>query len=180
MEYEVCPTLLHMASTGNRTPDLLILSSTPYPLGHMLPYSELILNSNEKKNQIFFMLQKNTHKEVRMAYTQMPGPAYLPGPVWYPANGTPYPHVPAYGMVPYDQYAINQGYPPVLNTSYIPHPCTRPPDMMQQQNVCINLWNSWRDIEGRGKNCEGRTARGDQRGENCEGRTARVRGEGER
>ena len=26
MEYEVCPTLLHMASTGNRTPDLLILS----------------------------------------------------------------------------------------------------------------------------------------------------------
>ena len=42
------------------------------------------------------------------------------------------------------------------------------------------VWNSWRDIEGRGKNCEGRTARGDQRGENCEGRTARVRGEGER
>ena len=35
--YEVCPTLLHMASTGNRTPDLLILSPTPYPLGHMLP-----------------------------------------------------------------------------------------------------------------------------------------------
>ena len=34
------------------------------------------------------------------------------------------------------------------------------------------LWNSWRDIEGRGKNCEGRTARGDQRGENCERRTA--------
>ena len=33
-------------------------------------------------------------------------------------------------------------------------------------------------IEGRGKNCEGRPARGDQRGENCEGRTARVRGEG--
>ena len=26
VEYEVCPTLLHMASTGNRTPDLLILS----------------------------------------------------------------------------------------------------------------------------------------------------------
>ena len=37
VEYEVCPTLLHMASTGNRTPDLLILSPTPYPLGHMLP-----------------------------------------------------------------------------------------------------------------------------------------------
>ena len=30
----VCPTLL--ASTGNRTPDILILSPTPYPLGHML------------------------------------------------------------------------------------------------------------------------------------------------
>ena len=37
VEYEVCPTLLHMANTGNRTPDLLILSPTPYPLGHMLP-----------------------------------------------------------------------------------------------------------------------------------------------
>ena len=32
-----CLTLLHMPSTGNRTPDLLILSPTPYPLGHMLP-----------------------------------------------------------------------------------------------------------------------------------------------
>ena len=32
------PTLLHMASTGNRTPDLLILSPTSYPLGHMLPH----------------------------------------------------------------------------------------------------------------------------------------------
>ena len=37
VEYKICPTLLHMASTGNRTPDLLILSPTPYPLGHMLP-----------------------------------------------------------------------------------------------------------------------------------------------
>ena len=36
VEYEVCPTLLHMASTRNRTPDLLILSPTTYPLGHML------------------------------------------------------------------------------------------------------------------------------------------------
>ena len=36
VEYEVCSTLLHMASTGNRTPDFLILSPTPYPLGHML------------------------------------------------------------------------------------------------------------------------------------------------
>ena len=34
VEYEVCLTFLHMASTGNRTPDLLILSLTPYPLGH--------------------------------------------------------------------------------------------------------------------------------------------------
>ena len=31
------PTLLHITSTGNQTPDLLILSPTPYPLGHMLP-----------------------------------------------------------------------------------------------------------------------------------------------
>ena len=36
VEYEVCLTLLHMASTGNRTPNLLILSPMPYPLGHML------------------------------------------------------------------------------------------------------------------------------------------------
>ena len=37
VEYEIYPTLLHMASTGNWTPDFLILSPTPYPLGHMLP-----------------------------------------------------------------------------------------------------------------------------------------------
>ena len=37
LEYEVCPTLLHMASTENRTPDLLILSPMPYPFGCMLP-----------------------------------------------------------------------------------------------------------------------------------------------
>ena len=43
VEYEVYPTLLHMASTGNRTPDLLILSPTPYPLGHMLPQVHQIL-----------------------------------------------------------------------------------------------------------------------------------------
>ena len=35
-EHEVCPILLHMASIGNRTPDLLILSPKPYPLSHML------------------------------------------------------------------------------------------------------------------------------------------------
>ena len=40
VEIEVCPTLLHMASTGNRTPDLLILSPMPYPLGHMLKSEE--------------------------------------------------------------------------------------------------------------------------------------------
>ena len=43
VEYEVYPTLLHMASTGNwHTPDLLILSTTTYPLGNMLPQSFLI------------------------------------------------------------------------------------------------------------------------------------------
>ena len=41
VEYEVCPTLLHMANTGNRTLDLLILSPMPYPLGHMLPITLL-------------------------------------------------------------------------------------------------------------------------------------------
>ena len=37
VEYEVCPIFLHMACTGNRTTDFLILSPTSYPLGHMLP-----------------------------------------------------------------------------------------------------------------------------------------------
>ena len=36
VEYKVCPTLVHMASTGNRNPDLLILSPMPCPLGHMI------------------------------------------------------------------------------------------------------------------------------------------------
>ena len=36
VEYKVCPTLLHMARSGNRTPDLLILSPVPCPRGHML------------------------------------------------------------------------------------------------------------------------------------------------
>ena len=31
VEYEVYPILVHMANTENWTPDLLILSSTPYP-----------------------------------------------------------------------------------------------------------------------------------------------------
>ena len=38
VEYEVCLILLHMAGTGNWTPDRLILSPTPYPLGHMFPH----------------------------------------------------------------------------------------------------------------------------------------------
>ena len=33
VEHEVCSTILHMASTGNRTPDLLILSPMAYPRG---------------------------------------------------------------------------------------------------------------------------------------------------
>ena len=37
MEWEVCPTLLYITSSGNRALDL-ILSPTPYPLGHMLPW----------------------------------------------------------------------------------------------------------------------------------------------
>ena len=33
---ESCPTLLHMASSGYQTPDLLTLNPMPYPLGQML------------------------------------------------------------------------------------------------------------------------------------------------
>ena len=48
VEYEVRLTLLHMASTGNRTPDLLILSPMPYPLGHVLPvFIVFILHATE-------------------------------------------------------------------------------------------------------------------------------------
>ena len=40
MEWEVCPTLVHMmTSNRNQTPDFLILSPRPYPFGHMLPSS---------------------------------------------------------------------------------------------------------------------------------------------
>ena len=35
VEY-ICPTLLHMASTGKRNPNPVILSPMPYLLGHML------------------------------------------------------------------------------------------------------------------------------------------------
>ena len=38
-KYEVYSTLLHMANPGNGTPYPLILSPTPYPLGHMLPHN---------------------------------------------------------------------------------------------------------------------------------------------
>ena len=37
VEYEVCLTHLHMASTGNRSQDLLILSPTLYPNGPHAP-----------------------------------------------------------------------------------------------------------------------------------------------
>ena len=37
VKYEAYQTVLHMANTGNQTPDLLILNPTPYPLGHRLP-----------------------------------------------------------------------------------------------------------------------------------------------
>ena len=58
MEWEVCPTLLHMISSGNRTPDLLILSPTPYPLGHKLPYFEShMLNKMCKGMAVIWWLQ---------------------------------------------------------------------------------------------------------------------------
>ena len=38
MGWEVCPTLLHMTSSGCWTPDLLILVPTLYPLGNMFPF----------------------------------------------------------------------------------------------------------------------------------------------
>ena len=42
VDWEVCPTLLNMTSNFNRTQDFLILSPTPYQLGHMpqerIPY----------------------------------------------------------------------------------------------------------------------------------------------
>ena len=45
VEYEVCLTLLHMASTGNRAPDLLLLDPTPYPRGHLFSSFQDILDS---------------------------------------------------------------------------------------------------------------------------------------
>ena len=46
VEYEVYPTLLHMTRSGNQTPDLLILSQIPYPLGHMLCSPENVHRSS--------------------------------------------------------------------------------------------------------------------------------------
>ena len=45
MEYEVYPTLLHMTSSGNQTPDFLILSPTSYPLGDVFPSVSICLES---------------------------------------------------------------------------------------------------------------------------------------
>ena len=36
MEWDICLTLLHISSSGNWTPDLVIFNPTPCPLGHML------------------------------------------------------------------------------------------------------------------------------------------------
>ena len=71
VEYEVFPTLLHVARTGNRTTDLLILSPTPYPLGHMLPQivAELIVNQTTKVPWIidsFFL--KKIHNNISLDY----------------------------------------------------------------------------------------------------------------
>ena len=53
VEYKVCLTLLHMASTGNRTPDLLILSPMPYPLGHTLSQLLWIKQSSTIRFEVF-------------------------------------------------------------------------------------------------------------------------------
>ena len=44
---EICPTLLHMTSSGNRTLDLLILSPVPYPLGHILQSLPMMVSHTE-------------------------------------------------------------------------------------------------------------------------------------
>ena len=48
VEYEAYPSPLHMANTGNRTPDLLMLSPMPYPRGHMLPCTPRAITSHVK------------------------------------------------------------------------------------------------------------------------------------
>ena len=48
VEYEVCLTCLHMTTTRNRTPNLLIFSPMPYPLGHM--FRHVIINCCSGKN----------------------------------------------------------------------------------------------------------------------------------
>ena len=59
VEYEVCPTPLHMASNGNRTPDLLILSPTPYPLGHMLPHGMSIQYPEKDASRVMSINPQN-------------------------------------------------------------------------------------------------------------------------
>ena len=54
VESEVCSTLLHMTTIWNRTPDLDILSSTPYPLRHILPR---VYHTNIKMFIVLFCLQ---------------------------------------------------------------------------------------------------------------------------
>ena len=56
MEWEVCPTLLHMTSSGNRTPDLLILSPTPYQLGHMLIFMYIFTELYHKNCSLFIRI----------------------------------------------------------------------------------------------------------------------------
>ena len=48
VEYEAYPSPLHMANTGNRTPDLLMLSPMPYPLGDMFPCTPRAITSHVK------------------------------------------------------------------------------------------------------------------------------------
>ena len=51
MEWEVCPILQHMTSSGNWTPDLLILSPMPYPLApvqHITSACKTLKQSNTK------------------------------------------------------------------------------------------------------------------------------------
>ena len=52
MEYEVCPTLLHMTSVGNGSPDLLILNLMPYPFGRMFPHVKFCRNRQEESSSV--------------------------------------------------------------------------------------------------------------------------------
>ena len=65
VEYEVYPTLLHMENTGNRTPDILILSPTPHPLGHMLSTSNNVLFPGH--NHQWVIIKMKYHQHLRLA-----------------------------------------------------------------------------------------------------------------